>query len=203
MAALSVGIVLRHSAHTPSAALHLYMERALQRVLCSVGLSLIVLPAELCVVGLQDNRRLAKQFSSGHNEYGYGNQDETLASRRDSATRSAQRDQVRTSVQHVKHLTPKKCTACLHCPVICAASAQQEVMCTPGMCTALCTCLGEPLFPAQASTVRWALHHHWGGPFPKSCPQARSVLNWTCRPVRHCLIEPLSGGYWATMLGLM
>eukprot|EP00891_Asterochloris_glomerata_P006161 jgi/Astpho2/6161/Aster-03576 len=42
----------------------------------------------------EDNRRLAKQFSSGHNEYGYGNQEETLASRRDSATRSAHRDQV-------------------------------------------------------------------------------------------------------------
>ena len=54
----------------------------------------------LCVNRLQDNRRLAKQFSSGHNEYGYGNQEETLASRRDSATRSAHRDQVRTVRVH-------------------------------------------------------------------------------------------------------
>lgn len=131
MAAPSLGTVLRHLAHTTPAALHTPMAcRETSRAAallsacstqrsecpaCSSCCSTMV-PAELCVVCLQDNRRLAKQFSSGHNEYGYGNQEETLASRRDSATRSAHRDQVgsvrvHSSVTH-SGLTPWVCTAC-------------------------------------------------------------------------------------------
>ena len=140
----------------------------------------------LCGDCLQDNRRLAKQFSSGHNEYGYGNQEETLASRRDSATRSAHRDQVRTVGVHsfakCSVLTPRKCTACLskHCPVICAAADVQprSVHCTLHMFgRASAPCSRRAWSDGPCTTTEGTVH-------PQSCPQVRSVLDMACRPVQ-------------------